>query len=384
MFKFVITDTVDKHKTCSPTKGDPPGVFEVKEGDWYTFQLKIVDCTFSNNWSETKCGEKMCIKIVVKGAPDAVREAKTSENETFEFLLEDNEGNEMEISLMKGSVKKGSVISSTKTCKIKLSLKELRRLRREEIISLHKDATIRVVLSAEPDHFGTQLLLGHSLCDEEKKYIDKRLEKCFKKMNEKLEDDAPAKENLVPRIAVMGSGGGVRAMTAFSGAMSALEDSGIAEMVMYNVGLSGSAWYLSTLYSHPDWLQKKSTRDLRLKLRKRMQSSTISMIVNCSNVCGSIYDYFVKPTYSLTNIYGRVIGNRLLKKEMNSTLTNQQVKVKKGLVPLPLYAAVNVKRKTSAKVFHEWIEFSPFAIGMPKYGTFLEPKLFGSEFFSGR
>lgn len=69
---------------------------------------------------------------------------------------------------------------------------------------------------------------------------------------------------------------------------------------------------------------------------------------------------------------------------MNSTLTNQQVKVKKGLVPLPLYAAVNVKRKTSAKVFHEWIEFSPFAIGMPKYGTFLEPKLFGSEFFSGR
>jgi hypothetical protein len=37
---------------------------------------------------------------------------------------------------------------------------------------------------------------------------------------------------------------------------------------------------------------------------------------------------------------------------MNSTLTNQQVKVKEGLAPLPLYAAVNVKKKTSAKVFH--------------------------------
>jgi hypothetical protein len=37
----------------------------------------------------------MCIKIVVKGAPDAVRKAKTSKRETFEFHLEDNEGNEM-------------------------------------------------------------------------------------------------------------------------------------------------------------------------------------------------------------------------------------------------------------------------------------------------
>ncbi|XP_060561359.1 cytosolic phospholipase A2-like [Ruditapes philippinarum] len=69
---------------------------------------------------------------------------------------------------------------------------------------------------------------------------------------------------------------------------------------------------------------------------------------------------------------------------MNSTLTNQQEKLSGGSAPLPLYAALNVKRKTSAKVFHEWIEFSPFAIGMPKYGTFLQPKLFGSEFFSGR
>jgi hypothetical protein len=40
----------------------------------------------------------------------------------------------------------------------------------------------------------------------------------------------------------MGSGGGFRAMTAYSGAMGALVDSKIADMVMYNLGLSGSAW----------------------------------------------------------------------------------------------------------------------------------------------
>jgi hypothetical protein len=33
-------------------------------------------------------------------------------------------------------------------------------------------------------------------------------------------------------------------------------------------------------------------------------------------------------------------------------LTYQQGKVSKGLAPLPLYAALNVKPTTSAKVFH--------------------------------
>jgi len=31
----------------------------------------------------------------------------------------------------------------------------------------------------------------------------------------------------------------------------------------------------------------------------------------------------------------------------------------------------------------EWMEFSPYEIGMPKYGTFMRPELFGSKFFIG-
>jgi len=29
------------------------------------------------------------------------------------------------------------------------------------------------------------------------------------------------------------------------------------------------------------------------------------------------------------------------------------------------------------------MEFSPYEIGMPKYGTFMKPELFGSKFFIG-
>jgi hypothetical protein len=30
------------------------------------------------------------------------------------------------------------------------------------------------------------------------------------------------------------------------------------------------------------------------------------------------------------------------------------------------------------------VEFTPFEIGMPKYGTFMKTELFGSKFFMGR
>jgi len=31
----------------------------------------------------------------------------------------------------------------------------------------------------------------------------------------------------------------------------------------------------------------------------------------------------------------------------------------------------------------DWVEFSPYEIGMAKYGTFMTPDLFGSKFFRG-
>lgn len=47
----------------------------------------------------------------------------------------------------------------------------------------------------------------------------------------------------VPVIAVLGSGGGFRAMVGFSGVMKALYESGVLDCVTYIAGLSGSTWY---------------------------------------------------------------------------------------------------------------------------------------------
>lgn len=36
-----------------------------------------------------------------------------------------------------------------------------------------------------------------------------------------------------------------------------------------------------------------------------------------------------------------------------------------------------------SKMLLDWVEFSPYEIGMAKYGTFMAPDLFGSKFFMG-
>jgi len=46
----------------------------------------------------------------------------------------------------------------------------------------------------------------------------------------------------VPTIAVIGSGGGFRAMVGMSGVVKALNDSGILNCTTYVCGLSGSSW----------------------------------------------------------------------------------------------------------------------------------------------
>lgn len=51
----------------------------------------------------------------------------------------------------------------------------------------------------------------------------------------------------VPVVAILGSGGGFRAMVGFSGVMKALYESGILDCATYIAGLSGSTWLVYIL-----------------------------------------------------------------------------------------------------------------------------------------
>lgn len=46
----------------------------------------------------------------------------------------------------------------------------------------------------------------------------------------------------VPNIAIMGSGGGIRAVIGMCGAVTALQDENLLDSTMFAAGVSGSAW----------------------------------------------------------------------------------------------------------------------------------------------
>ena len=56
-------------------------------------------------------------------------------------------------------------------------------------------------------------------------------------------EKAPRNLDETPTVAVMGSGGGIRAMVGYLGCLKALEDMGVLDSTTYLSGLSGSTWY---------------------------------------------------------------------------------------------------------------------------------------------
>ena len=59
-----------------------------------------------------------------------------------------------------------------------------------------------------------------------------------------LEIGFPRTLRETPSIAIMGSGGGYRAMVGYSGAIRALKEIGVFDCATYTVGLSGSTWFV--------------------------------------------------------------------------------------------------------------------------------------------
>ena len=75
-----------------------------------------------------------------------------------------------------------------------------------------------------------------------------------------------------------------------------------------------------------------------------------------------------------------MVGEVLLgKHNMKTRLSEFQNRLTDFKHPMPILTAVVVKPKESAMRYHEWVEFSPFEIGMAKYATFMKPNHFGSQ-----
>ncbi|XP_046839546.1 cytosolic phospholipase A2-like isoform X2 [Xenia sp. Carnegie-2017] len=249
-------------------------------------------------------------------------------------------------------------------------------------VKVNQKTTLELKLNIKTD-VKKELRLSYDLCEEENEFLRKRTKLILEHMAIVLgEKNAPRTEHEVPVIAIMGSGGGYRAACGLSGVFSALQESDILNCTTYAAGLSGSSWYLSTLYHKPAWPSSITCNDMADELRERFNTSPWDHLrlnfisrMRAKERRGQIT--------KLVDLFGYFIGDSLLD-NADAKLSDQRNRVKNAYAPLPITAAVRVRLDKPAKEFSEWVEFTPFEYGFAKYGVFGNIKDFGGKFYKGQ
>uniref|UniRef100_A0A9J7XY26 Phospholipase A2 n=1 Tax=Cyprinus carpio carpio TaxID=630221 RepID=A0A9J7XY26_CYPCA len=302
-------------------------------------------------------------------------------NEAFEFILDPNQNNVLKLTLMDANYVVDEMLGTASYDISKLKVGQT------VLVSflIGKMTNVYLELSLE-ECSATDLRFSLDLCPKEKLYRQHRRDRVMLGIKKLLHMEEPSSlPSSVPVIAVLGSGGGFRAMVGFSGVMKALNESGVLDCVTYVAGLSGSTWYMSALYSHPEF-PTKGLEQINQELMNRVSSNPLRLLLP-KHITNYVHALWSKKAtgqpVTFTDIFGMLIGETLIPSRMDTKLSELQEKINEAQAPLPLFTCLHVKPDVSELKFADWVEFSPYEIGMAKYGTFMTPDLFGSKFFRG-
>uniref|UniRef100_A0A670HV51 Phospholipase A2 n=1 Tax=Podarcis muralis TaxID=64176 RepID=A0A670HV51_PODMU len=229
--------------------------------------------------------------------------------------------------------------------------------------------------------------LGCDLCGAEQDFLSKRKNVVASALKKVLLLEQELQRHEVPVIAVMATGGGARAMSAFYGHLSALQKLNLLDCVTYLSGASGATWTMRSLYEDADWSQK----DLMGPIHRAQEYIARSKSSAFSLEALQHYDVELRQraqeghSVYFTDVWSLIIDRMFHDEQSDSKLSSQQQAVTQGQNPLPIYLALSVKKDTQSTCeFKEWCEFSPYEVGFSKYGAFICPEDFGSDFFMGR
>ncbi|RMC00530.1 hypothetical protein DUI87_23144 [Hirundo rustica rustica] len=235
-----------------------------------------------------------------------------------------------------------------------------------------------------PDHLDVRL--GFDLCIQEQDFLCKRKNYVIPALKKVLQLEQDLLDHETPVVAVMTTGGGMRSLTALYGSLRGLKKLNVLDCATYLTGLSGTTWTMSNLYRDADWSQKDLDKQIS-EARKHMTKCKIN------SFSLEYLKYYKKQLCqrkregrktSFIDLWGLVLESFLHDGKDNHRLSDQQQAIDRGQNPLPIYTAVNVKNNYSTLDFKEWVEFTPYEVGLQKYGVFVRTEDFGSEFFMGR
>ncbi|XP_066133064.1 cytosolic phospholipase A2 epsilon [Saccopteryx bilineata] len=228
--------------------------------------------------------------------------------------------------------------------------------------------------------------LGYSLCQEELAFLQKRKVVVAEALKQVLQLEEDLQMDEVPLIAIMATGGGTRSMTAMYGHLLGLQKLNLLNCASYITGLSGATWTMATLYRDPDWSTKNLEPAIlearRHVIKDKMPALFPEQLLKYREELQQRSQEGYKVNF--TDFWGLLIEACLGDEKNECKLSEQRAALSQGQNPLPIYLTINVKDDVSNQDFREWCEFSPYEVGMQKYGAFVPAELFGSEFFMGR
>ncbi|XP_028254664.1 cytosolic phospholipase A2 gamma-like [Parambassis ranga] len=170
----------------------------------------------------------------------------------------------------------------------------------------------------------------------------------------------------VPHIAVLGSGGGQRAIVSLVGSLYQMKKEGLLDAVLYLGGVSGSAMSMGSLYSDPQWNANMDATVSRLSGPK----------VELSEVMDWLDRRVKEEHFSLSDIWGALTSAAIMKQ-----LDKRRLSEDGGYImnPYPIYNAVNKNCLTNGSQKSKWFEITPHESGFTELGLFINTAYLGSR-----
>ncbi|XP_075681666.1 cytosolic phospholipase A2 gamma [Rhinoderma darwinii] len=182
-----------------------------------------------------------------------------------------------------------------------------------------------------------------------------KVRKALKKLNNNIQ-----KNEEPPVIAILGSGGGLRAMVGFLGVLAELAKEDVLDAITYICGTSGSTWCISSLFNDEKW--SSCMEKMESQITNHLLSSSWTM----KKILEKLYETFFKETFSLTNIWAYAFIHIIINEINEKTLSSHRTSCENGENPYPVYSAVETGSLKSNDP-GTWFEFTPHLVGFPAY-----------------
>ncbi|XP_039467005.1 cytosolic phospholipase A2 gamma-like isoform X1 [Oreochromis aureus] len=172
--------------------------------------------------------------------------------------------------------------------------------------------------------------------------------------------------DMVPHIALLGSGGGQRAAVGLMGSLFQMEKDGLLDTVLYLGGVSGSAWSMATLYSDHQWSTNMGNAVSRL-LKPGIEFTDVLIFLAKRAKDGH---------FSLTDIWGVLTSAFIMKQLDVRSLSEDGTSITN---PYPIYSTVNKNCLQHDSEKGKWFEMTPHQAGFIDVGLFINTTNLGSR-----